>query len=66
MGLPNNVQAAMAIKGQTCWGVGQWCKQFDMTMVTLSSSLDDVLLIGAGSKAGSQAETKYLHLFANP
>jgi hypothetical protein len=66
MGLPNNVRAAMAIKGQTCWGVDQWCKLFDVTMITLSSSLDDLLLIGVGSKAGSQAETKCLHLFANP
>jgi hypothetical protein len=40
--------------------------RFDVTMVTLSSSLDDVMLIGVGSEAGSQAETKCLHLFANP
>jgi hypothetical protein len=40
--------------------------RFDMMMVTLSSSLDDVLLIGVGSKAGSQAENKCLHLFTNP
>jgi hypothetical protein len=66
MGLPNNMRAAMAIEGQTCWGVGQWCERFNVTMVTFSSSLDDVLLIGVGSKAGSQAETKFLHLFANP
>ncbi len=66
MGLPNNVRVAMAIEGRTCWGVGQWCKRFDVMMVTLSSSLDDKLLIGVGSKAGSQAETKCLHLFANP
>jgi hypothetical protein len=57
MGLPNNVQVAMAIEGQACWGAGQWCERFDLTMVTLSSSLDDVLLIGVGSEAGSQAET---------
>ena len=37
---------------------------FDVTMVTLSSSLDDVLLIGVGSEAGSQAETKCLNLIA--
>ncbi len=49
----NNVPAAMAIKGHTCWGAGQWCKRFDVAMVTLSSSLDDVLLMGVGSKAGS-------------
>jgi hypothetical protein len=40
--------------------------RFNVTMVTLSSSLDDVLLLGVGSEAGSQAETKCLHLFANP
>jgi hypothetical protein len=34
---------------------------FNVTMVTLSSTLDDVLLIGVGFKAGSQAETKCLH-----
>jgi hypothetical protein len=39
---------------------------FDVTMVKSSSSLDDILLIGVGSEAGSQAETKCLHLFANP
>jgi hypothetical protein len=121
MGLPNIVQAAMAIKGRTCefvrrsrgkcgccrgssmglcltcltfdpkctgtfWAVstGLWltclifeCSpthshdetlvdRFNVTMVTSSSFLDDVLLIGVGSEAGSQAETKCLHLFANP
>jgi hypothetical protein len=40
--------------------------QFNVTMVASSSSLDDVLLIGVGSEAGSRAETKCLHLFANP
>jgi hypothetical protein len=53
MGLPNNVWAAMAIEGRACWGAGQWCKRFDVTMVTLSSSLDDVLFMGVGSEAGS-------------
>jgi hypothetical protein len=57
MGLPNSMRAAMAIKVRTCWGVGQWCVRFNVTMVTSSSSLDDVLLIGVGSEAGSQAET---------
>ncbi len=99
MGQPNNVQAAMAIKGRTrefvrrlrgkcgcCCGssTGLWLtcltfefspthyrdetlvNRFDVTMVMSSSSLDDVLLIGVGSEAGSQAETKCLHLFANP
>jgi hypothetical protein len=64
MGLPNNVRAALAIEGRACWGAGQWCERFDVTMVTLSSSLDDVLLIGVGSEAGSQAETKCLNLIA--
>jgi hypothetical protein len=40
--------------------------RLDVMMVTSSSSLDDVLLIVVGSKAGSQAETKCLHSFANP
>jgi hypothetical protein len=66
MGLPNNVRAAMANKGQACWGAGQWREWGHVTMVTSSSSLDDVLLIGVGSEAGSQAEIKCLHLFAKP
>ncbi len=66
MGLPNNVRAAMAIEGRACWGAGHRCERFDVMMVTLSSSLDDVLLIGVGSEAGSQAETKCLNLFAKP
>jgi hypothetical protein len=66
MGLPNNIRVAMANKGRACWGAGQWRERFNVTMVTLSSSLDDVLLIGVGSKAGWQAETKCLHLFAIP
>jgi hypothetical protein len=56
----------MAIKDQACWGAGQWCKRFNVMMVTLSSSLDDVLLIGVGSEAGSQAEIKCLNLIAEP
>jgi hypothetical protein len=51
--VPNNVWVAMAIKGCACWGAGQWCKPFNVTMVTSPSSLDDVLLMGVGSKAGS-------------
>jgi hypothetical protein len=66
MGLPNNMQAAMAIEGRACWGAGQWCEGFNVTMATSSSSLDDVLLIGVGSEAGSQAETKCLNLIAEP
>ncbi len=38
--------------------------QFNVTMVMSSSSLDDVLLIGVRSEAGSQTETNCLHLFA--
>jgi hypothetical protein len=50
---PNNVWAAMAIEGCACWGAGQWCKRFDVTMVMSSSSLDDVLLMGMGSESSS-------------
>ncbi len=66
MGLSNNMWAAMANEGRACCGAGQWHERFDVIMITLSSSLDDVLLIGVGSEAGSQAETKCLHLFAKP
>jgi hypothetical protein len=56
----------MAIEGGACWGAGQWWEWFNVTMVTLSSSLNDVLLIGVGSEAGSQAEIKCLNLIAEP
>jgi hypothetical protein len=66
MGLPNNVQAAMAIEGRARWGAGQLREQFDVMTVTSSSSLDDVLVIGVRSKESSYAETKFLYLFAKP
>jgi hypothetical protein len=56
----------MAIEGQACWEAGQWCEWFNVMMVTSASSLDDVLLIGVGSKAGLQAEIKCLNLIAEP
>jgi hypothetical protein len=53
MGLPNNMQVAMAIEGRACWGAGRLREWFDVTTVTSSSSLDDVLVIGVGSEEGS-------------
>ncbi len=53
MGLPNNMRAAMAIEGQAHWGAGRLRERFDVTTVTSSPFLDDVLVIGVGSKEGS-------------
>ncbi len=64
MGLPNNVRAAMAIKGHARLKAVQLWEMFEVTTVTSSSSLDDELVLGVGSKDVSYAETKLLHLFA--
>ncbi len=57
MGLPNNVQAAIAIEGPARLKAVQLWELFDVTTVTSSSSLDDELVLGVGSKEVSYAET---------
>ena len=67
MGCPNNARAVNAIDWRTCCVACRWRELFDVITVSSSSSMDDVLmLMGVGFEAGSQAETKCLHLFANP
>jgi hypothetical protein len=44
----------------------RWRKLFDVITVFSSSFMDDVPLMGVGFEAGSQAETKWLHLCAIP
>jgi hypothetical protein len=65
MGLPNNVRAAIAIKGHAHLKAVRLWELFDVRTFT-SSSLDDELVLGVGSKKVSYAETKLLHLFARP
>ncbi len=67
MGCPNNAWAVNAIVWRTCCVACRWRELFDVITVFSSSSMDDVLmLMGVGFKAGSQAETKWLHLCAIP
>ncbi len=67
IGCPNNTRAVNAIDWRTCCVACQWRELFDIIRVSSSSSMDDVLmLIGVGFEAGSQAETKWLHLCAIP
>ena len=66
MGCPNNAQAVNAIDWHTCCVACRWRKLFDVITFFSSSLMDDVPLMGVGFEAGSQAETKWLHLCAIP